>query len=381
MRLVAVLVVGFLLISASAVGQQDAGTLRVLVEDATGAVVAGATVTATNENTGTSTVRPSGAGGYVVFSPILRGVYSVEVTHAGFRGVRTTGIGIDVNQNRLVRTVLELAQVTETIEVTADAAALRTEEASLGEVVKGDVIVELPLASRRYTDLTLLVPGATESTLNQNIRGPGWLVVNGNYHTQNNFVLDGFDNNQGTTNLQSRSAQVVQPSPDTLAEFKVMTNNFTAEFGRSAGAVINASIRSGTNDVHGSAWYYGRPAGWAANSWRGNLVGTPKDELQWKQPGVTIGGPIVRNKLFYFADYEGFFSDTSELQLNAVPTAAMKGGRLQQVDFPFDRLDNEYSLRQQPDSRFKNRYLGPEGHEPLSRSKFERRHIGGGPAV
>jgi hypothetical protein len=230
--------------------------------------------------------------------------------------------------------VLELAQVTETIEVTADAAALRTEEASLGEVVKGDVIVELPLASRRYTDLTLLVPGATESTLNQNIRGPGWLVVNGNYHTQNNFVLDGFDNNQGTTNLQSRSAQVVQPSPDTLAEFKVMTNNFTAEFGRSAGAVINASIRSGTNDVHGSAWFYNRPSGWAANSWRGNLVGTPKDELQWKQPGVTIGGPIVRNKLFYFADYEGFFSDTSELQLASVPTAAMKQGDFSNLTFP-----------------------------------------------
>jgi hypothetical protein len=306
--------------------QQDAGSLRVLVEDASGATVPAATVMVTNVSTNTSTERSSSTEGQAVFSPLPRGTYTVEVEMLGFNTVRISDVIIDVNQNRLVRAGLEVAQVTETVEVRAEVAAIQTEDASLGQVVRGRVIVELPLAARRYTDLTLLVPGATESTLNANSRGPGWLVVNGNNHTQNNFILDGFDNNQNTTNLQSRSAQIVQPSPDTLSEFKVMTNNFSAEFGRAAGAVVNASIRSGGNDTHGSAWWYNRAAKLAANSWRGNLLGTPRDELSWNQLGGTIGGRIVENKLFYFADYEGFFSDTSELQIDDIPTTAFRSG-------------------------------------------------------
>ena len=313
--------------------QQDAGSLRVLVEDASGATVPAATVMVTNVSTNTSTVRSSSTEGQAVFSPLPRGTYTVEVEMLGFNTVRISDVIIDVNQNRLVRAGLEVAQVTETVEVRAEVAAIQTEDASLGQVVRGRVIVELPLAARRYTDLTLLVPGATESTLNANSRGPGWLVVNGNNHTQNNFILDGFDNNQNTTNLQSRSAQIVQPSPDTLSEFKVMTNNFSAEFGRAAGAVVNASIRSGGNDTHGSAWWYNRAAKLAANSWRGNLLGTPRDDLSWNQLGGTIGGRIVENKLFYFADYEGFFSNTSELQIRAVPTPAMQSGDFSALTF------------------------------------------------
>ena len=127
---------------------------------------------------------------------------------------------------------------------------------------------------------------------------------------------------------------MVQPSPDAFNEFKVMTNNFSAEFGRAAGAIINGSIKSGTNEVHGSAWYYNRPSKLAANSWRGNLIGAPKDELKWQQPGFTIGGPVAKSKLFYFGDYEGFFSDTSELQITQVPTEAMRNGDFSSLNFP-----------------------------------------------
>ena len=333
--------------------QQDAGSLRVLAEDASGAVVPGATVTVTNVSTNTATIKTSSAEGLTMFSPIPRGIYTVEVELSGFRTVRISEVGIDVNQNRLVRAALEVSEVTETIEVMADVAAIQTEDASLGQVVRGRVIVELPLATRRYTDLALLVPGVTESTLNENSRGPGWLVVNGNNHTQNNFILDGFDNNQNTTNLQSRSAQVVQPSPDTLSEFKVMTNNFSAEFGRAAGAVINASIKSGANDTHGSAWWYNRPSGLAANSWRGNLIGSPKDELTWNQVGGTIGGRVVQDKLFYFADYEGFFSNTSELQIDDIPTAMMRTGDFSGLNNPiFDPTTGDpFPNNQLPSSR------------------------------
>jgi outer membrane receptor protein involved in Fe transport len=335
-------------------GQQDAGTLKVLAEDSSGAVLPGATVTLTNANTNTSIAQVTNEAGYATFSPLQRGSYVVEVSLAGFKSVKVTKVEMDVNQNRLVRVALEVATVTETVEVSADSAPIQTEDASLGQVVKGNVIVELPLAARRYTDLTLLTPGATESTLDANIRGPGWLVVNGNHHSQNNFVLDGFDNNQGTTNLQSRSAQVVQPSPDAFNEFKVMTNNFSAEFGRAAGAIINGSIKSGTNEVHGSAWYYNRPSKLAANSWRGNLIGAPKDELKWQQPGFTIGGPVAKSKLFYFGDYEGFFSDTSELQITQVPTEAMHNGDFSSLNFPIiDPVTGQpFSNNQIQSSRF-----------------------------
>ena len=134
---------------------------------------------------------------------------------------------------------ITVAAVTSTVEVSASADIVQSEQGSLGQVIAGNIAVELPLAARRYTELALLVPGATESTLDPTTRGTGWFVANGNYQTQNNFSIDGVDNNQGTTNAQSLSAQVVQPSPDAIGEFKVQTNSYSAEFGRSAGAVVN----------------------------------------------------------------------------------------------------------------------------------------------
>lgn len=306
--------------------QTDAGSLRVLVVDDSQAVVPGVEVTATQVGTNVGTTRITDNEGYATFVPMLRGTYDVSVSLPGFADTTVRNVGIDVAERRLIRVVLKVAAVTEVIEVAAGLAPIQTEDASLGQVVKGDVAVELPLAGRRYSELALLAPGATRSTLNPVTRGPGWFVANGNYHTQNNFILDGFDNNQGTQNAQALSAQVVQPSPDAISEFKVQTNSYSAEFGRSAGAVVNVSLKSGANDVHGSAWYYNRDSALAANSWRGNLIGTPKDELKWHQFGATIGGPIKRDKLFYFGHYEGFRRSFSDLFLVNVPTLDQRQG-------------------------------------------------------
>ena len=147
-------------------------------------------------------------------------------------------------------------------------------------------------------------------------------------------MLDGFDNNQGTTNMQSLSSQVVQPSPDAIGEFKVQTNSFSAEFGRSAGAVVNVSLKSGTNSFHGSGWYYNRSDALAAKSWRANLLNQQKDDLSWNQFGATTGGPIARNKVFFFGHYEGFRSNKSNLFLTAVPTISQRSGV-----FPFTVRD------------------------------------------
>jgi len=306
--------------------QTDSASLRVLVEDPSMAAVAGAKVSLLNRGTGIRIAGETSGDGYAVFSPIVRGTYEIEVVQNGFKTVKLNDVIINIDQRRLVRVKLDVSTLSETVEVTANVATIQTEQGSLGQVISGRTAVELPLAGRRYTELALLTPGVAASTLNPTTRGPGWFVANGNYHTQNNFLLDGVDNNQGTQNAQSLSAQVVQPNPDAIAEFKVQTNSFSAEFGRSAGAVINVSIKSGSNETHGSGYYYNRDSALAARGWTNNLQNVPKNNLKWQQYGGTVGGPIQKNKLFYFGAYEGFRQNFADTGLTTVPTAAQRLG-------------------------------------------------------
>ena len=259
------------LLPAFALAQTDSGTIRVLVNDPGAAPVSNARVTLTNSATGVVTVRETGEEGYAIFSPIVRGAYVADIVKVGFQPTRVTDLLLQVDERKLVRVALRIASVSETIEVSAASDIVQSEQAALGQVIRGSIAVELPLAARRYTDLALLVPGATESTVLTTTRGPGWFVVNGNCQAQNNFIIDGVDNNQGTTNAQALSAQVVQPSPDAISEFKVQTNGYSAEFGRSAGAAINLVIKSGSNQAHGSAWYYNRDTSLAATPWSNNV--------------------------------------------------------------------------------------------------------------
>lgn len=316
--------------------QTDSGSIRVFVADSSGAALSDAMLRLSNTATGIVTSRSTDADGYATFGPISGGSYTLDVDKTGFGATHVTDLSLDVNENKLVRVALKVAEVSSTIDVSAAANTVQSEQASLGQVVQGTVAVDLPLAARRYAQLALLVPGATDSTLdNTTTRGVGWFTVNGNYQTQNNFILDGVDNNQGTNNAQSLSSQVVAPSPDAIAEFKVQTNSYSAEFGRSAGAVVNVVLKSGTNQLHGSAWYYNRDALFAANAWASNLAGAPKSNLSWNQFGGTVGGPIVKNKVFYFADYEGFREDYSTPFIETVPTAAEHQGIFYRtIDYP-----------------------------------------------
>ncbi len=306
--------------------QTDAGSMRVLVTDSSGLAVAESKVTLLNTATGVRSSRTTASDGYATFTPIPASVYSVEVAKPGFQQTRVNDISVNVDERKLVGVKLAVASVSSTLEVSASAEIVQSEDGSVGQVIDGKVAVELPLAARRYTELALLVPGATESTLDPTTRGVGWFVANGNYQTQNNFTVDGVDNNQGTTNAQSLSSQVVQPSPDAIGEFKVQTNSYSAEFGRSAGAVVNVVIKSGTNGTHGSGWYYNRNKELAATPWAANLIGAAKPDLNWNQFGGTVGGPVVKNKLFYFADYEGFTQRFANQFLYTVPTAAEHSG-------------------------------------------------------
>lgn len=318
----------FLLLAAAvcAFGQTDAGSIRVLVTDASGLAVADARVDVTNVATGVQVSRVSATDGYATFTPIAAGGYTIQVAKQGFQQTRVSDLSLNVDERKLVRVALPVSGVTATVEVSAATEIVQSEDGSVGQVIGGDVVRELPLAGRRYTELALLVPGATESTLDPTTRGTGWFVANGNYQTQNNFTIDGVDNNQGTTNAQSLSAQVVQPSPDAIGEFKVQTNSYSAEFGRSAGAVVNVVLKAGTNKTHGSGWYYNRNRELAATPWSANLIGAAKPVLNWNQFGGTLGGPIKKNRLFYFADYEGFVQSFANQFLYTVPTAAEHSG-------------------------------------------------------
>jgi hypothetical protein len=315
-----------ILLPSIARAQMDAGALRALITDQSGGVIPGATVALTNDATGATRNVSSDGEGYVTFSPIQRGTYTLRVELSGFRPREIKDITVDVNERKFLRLTVEAAGVSEAVEVTGSVPTLQTEEGSLGQVIKGDVATQLPLAGRRYTELALLVPGATPSTMTLDTRGPGWFLVNGNTQTQNNFMLDGFDNNNGTQNAQSLSSQVVQPNPDAIDQFKVQTNSFSAEFGRSAGAVVNVSIKSGSNLQTGSAWYYNRDASLASISWNAAHNNLPKDDLAWNQAGLTFGGPVVKNKLFYFGSYEGFHRSFSQSGVVSVPDAAIRTG-------------------------------------------------------
>ena len=314
------------LLATAAFAQTDSGALRVLVTDATQGIVPGATIDVTNAATNDRRSGVTDTSGYAFFVPVSRGTYTVTVALSGFRTMEVGDVKIAVNERRFLTVPLEVASVAETVRVVSTPAVIQTEDGSIGQVIQGAVAVELPLAGRRYTELALLVPGTAPTSQTLETRGPGWFVSNGNYQTQNNFVLDGFDNNQGTTNAQALSTQVVQPSPDAIGEFKVQTNSFSAEFGRSAGAVINVSLKSGSNRVAGSAFYYNRDKALANKSWLAEQNNLPKENLQWHQGGGTLGGPLRRDKIFLFGSYEGFKRTFSNSFVTNVPTADQRNG-------------------------------------------------------
>jgi hypothetical protein len=312
--------------AAAAAAQTDAGALRVLVSDQTEAVVPGATVEVVNVATNDRRTAITDEAGFAQFVPVPRGAYTITASLQGFKTVEVANVRVDVSERRFLPVKLEVAQASETVRVVANATVIQTEEGSIGQVIPGAVSVELPLAGRRYTELALLVPGTAPTSQTLDTRGPGWFVSNGNYQTQNNFVLDGFDNNQGTTNAQSLSTQVVQPSPDAIGEFKVQTNSFSAEFGRSAGAVVNVSLKAGTNRTGGSVFYYNRDKALASRSWLAEQNNLPKEDLKWSQTGGTLGGPIRHDRAFFFASYEGFRRNFSNSFVTSVPTLSQKNG-------------------------------------------------------
>jgi hypothetical protein len=322
-----------MLLTSVLTAQIDTGAIVGTVRDPTGAAIPRATVTITNTATNITLTTTSNEAGEYQFTALIPGTYSVKASAPGFSTQAVGDVEIHVQSRPSVDFSLKVGEVTQVLEVQAQSPLLQTQSADVGAVVQSQQIRDLPLNGRRYADLALLEAGMQKNLTNPNNPAPDRFSSNGNLELQNYFSLDGVDNNSGSTNLQEGSVQVVQPPPDALQEFRVQTRTYSAEFGTSAGAVINASIKSGTNAFHGDVWEFLRNSKLDANSFFNNSRGTPRGRFSQNQFGGTLGGPIIKNKTFFFGDFQRFTSRRATSVASTVPTPLMKQGDLTELGF------------------------------------------------
>lgn len=322
----------FLLFPTPSSAQLDTGTITGTVTDSSGAVLPGVTVTATQDETGVATAVVTNASGQYVFPGLRVGLYTVAAELQGFKRALQRDVRLSVQDRRAVDFALEVGALAEEVIVVGQAELLQTQSADIGAVVDERQVQDLPLLGRRYSELAFLVPGVVVAPAGITSRGEDtFFNANGNYATWNNYMLDGADNNSFSTNLQERSPQVVQPPVDALQEFKVQTRTYSVEFGKSAGAVINASVKQGTNAFRGSLFGFFRDESLNANTWENNRAGRPKGPFNQQIMGGTLGGPIARGKLFFFGDYQATRTERALSQTATVPTARMRAGDLSEL--------------------------------------------------
>ena len=323
-----------LLLSSALYAQFETAEVLGTVHDPSGQAVSNASVTLLNQGTGIEAKTTTDGGGDYDFPNVKVGKYTVTVEAPGFSKVSAADIDVAVEARQRVDLSLQVGQVSQSVNVTDVASILDTDTSEHSQVIGTQQVVDLPLNGRQYSQLALLATNVHQSPIGVSF-GPngtpreGAFNVNGMRSTYNNFLLDGLDNNSYGTSNQNYSNQVVQPSPDAISEFRVITSNFSAEYGRVGGAVVNAALRSGTNDFHGTLYEFLRNTDLNA---LGYVFGAPtivvKPPLHRNQFGVTIGGPIVKNKLFFFGDYEGFRQTSGYFNTYSLPDVAERSGIL-----------------------------------------------------
>jgi hypothetical protein len=317
------------------------------VTDPSGAIVAGATVTATNVETGVVTTLTTNTQGYYSFQSLPLGTYTIGVQQNGFKGYSQTGLVLDVNSALVIDVQLQVGTTTEKVEVSADTLHVDTESTQMGEVITGKTMTDVPLVTRSYTDLLSLQPGVaqTASQMTGAYAGPfisagfaaplvsgdlnsGAVSVNGMRESENGFILNGVL----VQELGFSGAGAI-PNLDSIYEFRILTNNPDAEYGNYSGGLINVVTKSGTNGYHGNLFEFVRNTDFdAANYFDAGQRGA----YHQNQFGGTFGGPIKRDKIFFFADYQGnrLIQGITEL-INGAPTAALEGGNLSSVATSF----------------------------------------------
>ena len=316
--------------AAAAHAQQDVARMTGVVRDASGAAP-GATVTVANRLTGIHYTTTTNADGFYTFPSLRPGPWTVSAELAGFAKAERT-VKLEVAQDAEINLTLQPEGVTEVLTVVGKQSSLEHTTSSRGNVIGEKAIADLPLNGRDYTSLMLLVPGVLPSTPRlSSVNFMGAMSVNGNRPFANIFLLDGVDNTSYSNSFRGENAQLVQPSVEALQEFKVQTNAYSAEYGRSSGAVINAIIKSGSNTLHGSVYEFLRNDKMDAANFFTNALGQDKPKRERNQFGAAAGGPIVKGRTFWFADYEGLRDKEGVPRVRLVPTEAEKKGLFSSV--------------------------------------------------
>ena len=313
-----------------AAAQFETATVLGSVRDKSGAVTPGATVTLLNLDTGMAQTKVTDATGGYEFFTVRLGTYRVTATLDGFAPSAADKVRVGVGARQRVDLVLSPGALTEAVEVTAEVSTLEKDSSQRGQVITHEQAVALPLNGRDYSALALLTTGVRQSAIgtgSSSTLREGSFNVNGLRSTFNNFLLDGVDNNAYGTSNQGFSNQVMQPPPDAVAEFKVVTNNMSAEYGRAGGATINVAYQSGSNQFRGSAWEFFRDTKLNATGFFKPLGGV-KPPLRRNQFGAVLGGPIIKNKAFFLVDYEGFRQTREQVAFGTIPTVAQRSGIL-----------------------------------------------------
>jgi len=313
-------------------GQSYFGTVSGELKDASGAVVQGARVVLTDQQKGFTFKATSDATGRYLFRAIPPGLYSVTAEMTGFEKTERTSVKVDVNENASVDMTLKVAGGTQTVDVEAQGQNLQTEDAMTGQVINRRFINNLPLVDRQVSDLTYLAPGVGDMSDSNRASDTGGtnFVSNGSRGAGADILTDGASVTNAEPNGGITQATYL-PSPEAVEEFKVEQSNFSAEYGFSGASIVNMVTRSGTNKFHGSAYDFIRDQITDANTWFNDHYGQAIAPLKRNNYGVTIGGPIIKNKTFFFADYDGF-RETTQAQANfGVPSVAERGGDFGEV--------------------------------------------------
>jgi hypothetical protein len=328
--LLVLLAIAFLLL-ASLFGQAYFGTVSGEVTDSTGALVQGAKVVLTDQQKGFNFTATTDASGRYLFRSIPPGVYVVVVDAKGFDKITSAKFKVDINENVTTNLAVKVAGQTQKVEVSAEAQTIQTEDAETGQVVNRQFINNLPLIDRNVITLTSLAPGVTEMDDQCDATCTGTnFVSNGSRGSTADILTDGASVTNSEPNGGITSATYV-PSPEAVEEFKVEQTNFSAEYGFSGASVVNMITRSGSNKFHGSAYDFFRDDSLDANNWFANRAGQGIPPLRRNNYGVTIGGPIIKNKTFFFFDYDGLRSSGLSTASGAVPTDSMRAGDFGEV--------------------------------------------------
>ena len=316
--------------------QRDLATLVGTVTDSSGGIIANAKVIVTETETGQVYALTTGTSGEFIRPALKPSVYSIAVSAPGFKTATQKDILLKSGERTGVNIALTIGDIGQTVEVSAAAPLLQTESTQVGANINSKTLGDSPLGGQRnFAYLARLSPGVLPAEPGARDSANGGFSAGGvRSNGQNNFLLNGVDNNVNTIDFLNQTSYAVGPSVEAIGEMSIMTNGFNAEYGRAAGAVINVNLKSGTNQLHGSLFEILQNKELNANSWTNNSVGKPRGPFAQNQFGVTAGGPILKNKLFMFGDYQGTRIASSGgiqglgfLNTNAtLPTALMKTG-------------------------------------------------------